>query len=355
MPSNCSTEGETILPKTLLRVLSGETVVPPPIWLMRQAGRYLPEYRAIRVKTANFLEMVYTPDIAVEVTLQPLRRYGMDAAILFSDILVIPDALGQRVAFQQGEGPVLEPLRSVADIDRLSCDRLHEHLAPVYETVRRLAKAMDNKTALIGFAGAPWTVAVYMVEGRGGTDHTTIRRWAYRDPAGFGRLIELLIEATVAYLSHQIEAGAEVVQLFDTWAGVLSEQQFHQWCIAPTKAIVERLRRNYPAVPVIGFPRSAGALYADYFGNTGVSAIGLDTGVPLSWAAKVLQSHGAVQGNLDNQLLATGGEALDQAIDRLLATLGQGPFVFNLGHGIVPDTPPEHVARLVERVRTWKG
>ncbi len=346
---------ETILPKTLLRVLSGETVSPPPVWLMRQAGRYLPEYRAIRAKTKNFLEMVYTPDIAVEVTLQPLRRYGMDAAILFSDILVIPDALGQSVAFMQGEGPVLEPLRTATDIGRLTSAGLHEHLAPVYETVRRLAKELDSNTALIGFAGAPWTVAVYMVEGRGGTDHATIRRWAYSDPVGFGRLIELLVEATVAYLSYQIEAGAEAVQLFDTWAGVLSEQQFQQWCIAPTKAIVERLREKHPGVPVIGFPRGAGALYVDYISNTGVNGIGLDTGVPLSWAAQVLQPQGAIQGNLDNQLLATGGNALDAAVDRLLAIFGHGPFIFNLGHGIVPDTPPEHVARLVERVRAWNG
>ncbi len=342
---------ETALSKSLLRVLSGERMAPPPIWLMRQAGRYLPEYRAIRAKTRDFLDMVYTPDIAVEVSLQPLRRYGMDAAILFSDILVIPDALGQRVAFMQGEGPVLEPLRSTADLARLNGAGLHDHLAPVYDTVRRLAGELDSKTALIGFAGAPWTVAVYMVEGRGGTDHATIRRWAYGDPVGFGQLIDLLVEATTAYLARQIEAGAEAVQLFDTWAGVLSEQQFQCWCIAPTKAIVERLKQLHPTVPVIGFPRGAGALYADYIRQTGVKAVGLDNGVPLGWAAKTLQPLGAVQGNLDNQLLVVGGESLDREIDRILDAFGQGPFIFNLGHGIVPDTPPEHVARLVERVR----
>ena len=318
---------------------------------MRQAGRYLPEYRAIRAKTQDFLEMVYTPDIAVEVTLQPLRRYGMDAAILFSDILVIPDALGQKVAFVHGEGPVLEPLHNAADLDRLQAGDLHERLAPVYETVRRLTGSLDDKTALIGFAGAPWTVAVYMVEGRGGTDHAAIRRWAYRDPAGFGRLINILVEATAAYLSRQIEAGAEVVQLFDTWAGVLSEDQFQRWCIAPTNAIVERLRQNHPNVPVIGFPRGAGALYADYVRQTGVNAVGLDNGVPLQWAADTLQPMAAVQGNLDNQLLVVGGMALDTEIDRILNIFRQGPHIFNLGHGIVPDTSPEHVARLVERVR----
>ena len=332
-------------------MLSGEILDPPPLWLMRQAGRYLPEYRAIRAGTKDFLEMVYTPDIATEVTLQPLRRYGMDAAILFSDILVIPDALGQKVAFVHGEGPVLEPVQSVADIGRLSSEGLHERLAPVYETVRRVAASLDEKTALIGFSGAPWTVAVYMVEGRGGTDHATIRRWAYRDPDGFGRLIDLLVESSVAYLSRQIEAGAEVIQLFDTWAGVLSEHQFRRWCIAPAKAIVEGLRVRHPGIPVIGFPRGAGALYEDYLRETGVNAVGLDHGVPLRWAAEHLQPLGAIQGNLDNQLLVTGGAALDQEIDRILATLGKGPFIFNLGHGIVPDTPPEHVARLVDRVR----
>jgi uroporphyrinogen decarboxylase len=344
-------ERETALSKPLLRVLSGETVDPPPLWLMRQAGRYLPEYRAVRARARDFLDMVYTPDVAVEVTLQPLRRYGMDAAILFSDILVVPDALGQKVAFVQGEGPVLEPLRVAADVDRLDSSGLHQRLAPVYETVRCLAAGLDDKTALIGFAGAPWTVAVYMVEGRGGTDHATIRRWAYRDPDGFGRLIDVLVDATVAYLSRQIDAGAEVVQLFDTWAGVLPEAPFRRWCIEPTRAIVEQLRRDHPGVPVIGFPRGAGALYADYVSQTGVTAVGMDSGVPLSWAVEHLQSKAAVQGNLDNQLLVSGGDALDREVDRLLAAFRRGPYIFNLGHGIVPDTPPDHVARLVERVR----
>ena len=318
---------------------------------MRQAGRYLPEYRAIREKVSDFLEMVYTPDIATEVTLQPLRRYGMDAAILFSDILVIPDALGQAVSFVAGEGPQLDPIRKAEDLSRLDAGRLHDHLAPVYEAVARIAAALDDRTALIGFAGAPWTVAVYMVEGRGGTDHATIRRWAYRDPEGFGRLIALLVDSTVAYLSRQIDAGAEVIQLFDTWAGVLPETQFRAWCMEPTAAIVSRLKAGYPAVPVIGFPRGAGPLYRDYMTETGVDAVGLDSGVPLAWAAQNLQTHGAVQGNLDNQLLVQGGDALDREVARILRVLGKGPLVFNLGHGIVPDTPPEHVARLVAAVR----
>ena len=318
---------------------------------MRQAGRYLPEYRAIREQVPSFLDMVYTPDIATEVTLQPIRRFAMDGAILFSDILVIPDALGQPVSFVAGEGPKLDPIRRIDDVKRLDSGRLHDHLAPVYETVRRLAGALDERTALIGFAGAPWTVAVYMVEGRGGTDHTIIRRWAYKDPNGFGSLMALLVESTTAYLCHQIDAGAEVIQLFDTWAGVLPESQFRRWCIAPTKEIVHQIKAKHPTIPIIGFPRNAGALCQDYIMETGVDAIGLDSGVPLHWAAKHLQPHGAVQGNLDNQLLVQGGTAMDAEIDRILDVLGKEPLVFNLGHGIVPDTPPEHVARLVAAVR----
>lgn len=318
---------------------------------MRQAGRYLPEYRAIREKVSGFLEMVYTPDIATEVTVQPIRRFGLDAAILFSDILVIPDALGQPVSFVTGEGPRLDPIRRVEDLARLDSARLHDHLAPVYETVNRLAGTLDERTALIGFAGAPWTVAVYMVEGRGGTDHTTIRRWAYEDPNGFGRLMALLVDSTAAYLCQQIDAGADVVQLFDTWAGVLPEGQFRSWCIAPTAEIVRQVRAKHPNIPIIGFPRHAGALYQDYMEETAVDAVGLDSYMPLEWVAKNLQPMGALQGNLDNQLLVHGGDAMDAEIRRILKVLGGGPLVFNLGHGIVPDTPPEHVARLVAAVR----
>lgn len=343
--------GRDILNKPLLRVLRGERVWPPPLWLMRQAGRYLPEYRQLRAGAGGFLDMVYNPELATEVTLQPLRRYGMDGAILFSDILVIPDALGRPVSFIEGEGPRLDPLRSVDEVQALDPSHLHEHLAPVYETVERLSQALDEKTTLIGFAGAPWTVATYMVEGRGGTDHGQIKQWAYRDPDGFGQLMDVLVDATVAYLARQVAAGAEAVQVFDTWAGALSETQFRRWSIAPMKAIVDGLRAQCPDVPIIGFPRGAGALYTDYVSETGVEGVGLDTTMPLSWAADNLQVRAAVQGNLDNQLLVAGGVAMDAEADRILEILGGGPLIFNLGHGVVPQTPPEHVARLVERVR----
>jgi uroporphyrinogen decarboxylase len=337
--------------KLLIQVLNGNKVAHPPIWLMRQAGRYLPEYRAIRERVPNFLEMVYTPDIAIEVSLQPIRRFSMDAAILFSDILVIPDALGQSVSFVAGEGPQLEPIRRINDVKKLNVSRLNDHLAPIYETVRKLAKSLDEHTALIGFSGSPWTLAVYMVEGRGGTDHTIIRRWAYEDPNSFGSLMKLLVESTIEYLCNQINAGAEVIQLFDTWAGVLSEEQFRRWCIAPTKEIVSQVKSRHPKIPIIGFPRNSGALYVDYIMETGVDAISLDSGVPLHWAAKNLQRYGTLQGNLDNQLLVQGGVAMDAEITRIIDVLGNGPLIFNLGHGIVPDTPPENVARLIAAVR----
>lgn len=337
--------------RKLTRVLNGETVWPPPVWLMRQAGRYLPEYRAVRARAKGFLDLCYTPDYAVEVTLQPIRRFGFDAAILFADILLVPDALGQQVAFKEGEGPVLTPVRTEADLDRLGRNDIHAHLAPVYETVRRLRAELPAETALIGFAGAPWTVATYMVEGRGGTDHEIIKGWAYKDPKGFGRLIDIVTEATIAYLSRQIEAGAEVVQLFDSWAGGLPDFAFQAWCVAPVARIVAALKASHPDIPVIGFPRAAGGGYQGYAAATGVAGLSLDTGVPLDWAARVLAPEAALQGNLDPRLLVVGGDAMLAQIDRCLATLGQGRYIFNLGHGIVPETPPDHVGALVERIR----
>ena len=322
---------------------------------MRQAGRYLPEYRDVRSRTEGFLDLVYRPELAVEVTLQPLRRFPLDAAILFSDILVIPHGLGQKVWFVEGEGPRLEPVTSVADLSRLSLERMNGVLEPIYETVTGIAAALPANTALIGFAGSPWTVATYMVEGRGGTDHATARRWAHADPDGFARLVDMLVEATVDYLDRQVRQGAEVLQLFDSWAGVLSEQQFRRWCIAPTREIVRRLKALHPQVPMIGFPRGAGPLYADYADETGVDAVSLDSGVPLDWAAQTLHSSVALQGNLDNQLLVVGGEAMELEARRILDALARGPFVFNLGHGIVPDTPPENVARLVDLVHGFAG
>jgi len=340
--------------KAFLRALSGETVTPPPFWLMRQAGRYLPEYREVRAKANGFLDLCYTPEKATEVTLQPLRRFGFDAAILFSDILVVPDALGQNVAFREGEGPVLTPVRSAEQIAALSIDGFQNHLKPVFETVKRLSKAIPPTTALIGFAGAPWTVATYMVEGSGSKDFMETKKLAYSQPRVFKGLIDLLVQATGDYLVAQIDHGAEAVQLFDSWAGALPEEEFGKWVIEPTRQLVERIKSERPGVPVIGFPRGAGALYLPYVERTGVDAVSLDTGIPLLWAAETLQPKVTVQGNLDPVMLIAGGEALDNAIDHVLKTLSRGPFIFNLGHGILPSTPPENVARLAARVKAWR-
>ena len=337
--------------KPLLQALRGVAVAPPPIWLMRQAGRYLPEYRELRREVPNFLELCLTPELAAEATLQPLRRYALDAAILFSDILVVPHALGQSVRFREGEGPVLAPIRSPAETEPLSLDGFADRVAPVFQTVQRVASLVPAQTVLIGFAGAPWTVATYMVEGGSSRDFATVKAWAITDPAGFGALVEVLTEATIRYLGGQVAAGAEVVQLFDSWAGVLDETSFRRWVIEPTRHIVASLREHYPRLPIIGFPRGAGLMYRSYFLETGVTALGLDTTVPPGIARKTLQSIGPVQGNLDPLLLVAGGEAMAAAVATILDAFAGGPFVFNLGHGIVPETPPEHVARLVELVR----
>lgn len=341
--------------KPFLRALAGETVSPPPFWLMRQAGRYLPEYRATRTQAGSFLDLCYNPELAVEVTLQPLRRYGFDAAILFSDILVVPDGLGQQVAFKEGEGPVLTPIRSASDLDGLDISGLHDRMAPVYATVNGLSKAIPATTALIGFSGAPWTVATYMVEGGGSKDFANTKRLMWSEPETFARLMDLLVEATGQYLIRQIDNGAEAIQIFDTWAGALPETEFRQWVIEPARKLVERIHAERPGVPVIGFPRGAGILYEAYVTETKVNGVSLDTSVPLDWAARVLQPKCTVQGNLDPILLVAGGEALDSGIDRILNALGKGPFIFNLGHGIIPPTPPENVARLAQRVKAFKG
>ncbi len=337
--------------KPLLRALRGETVAPAPLWLMRQAGRYLPEYRKLRRRVPNFLDLCLTPELAAEATLQPIRRYALDAAILFSDILVVAHGLGQSVAFREGEGPVLAPIRAAAELGGLSSDEFSRRVAPVYKTVERIAAVLPSETALIGFAGAPWTVATYMVEGGSSRDFATVKGWALADPSGFGRLIDVLTEATIVYLGGQISAGAEAVQLFDSWAGVLDEKCFRRWVIEPTRTIVAALREHHPGVPVIGFPRGAGLMYRAYFVETGVNALGLDTTVPLGIARRTLQPLGAVQGNLDPLLLVAGGKAMEERVSEILEALAGGAFVFNLGHGIVPETPPEHVARLVELVR----
>jgi uroporphyrinogen decarboxylase len=342
---------ETLSDKLLIRALKGERVRPVPFWLMRQAGRYLPEYREIRAKAENFIDFCGSPGLTVEATLQPLRRYHMDAAILFSDILVVPHALGQEVSFESGEGPKLKALVGEADIARLSIEQFHERLEPSYETLRQLVFALPETTALIGFAGAPWTVATYMIEGGSSKEFVKAKGWAYRQTADLERLIDLLTEMTAEYLLMQIAAGAEVIQLFDSWAGVLPEEEFRKWSIRPARKIVEKLRTRCPNVPIIGFPKGAGALYEAYVKETGVDAVSLDSSVPLSWAARTLQPHAALQGNLDNVLLLAGGEAMEHETRRIIDVLGKGAFVFNLGHGILQQTPPEHVARLAEIIK----
>ena len=339
--------------KRFLQALDGQTVTPPPFWLMRQAGRYLPEYMQTRAKSKNFLNFCYSPDLAVEVTLQPLRRYGMDAAILFSDILVIPDALGQKVEFKTGVGPILEPITDEAGLEKLDIelDGFHQHLAPVYEILRRLSKEIPAETALIGFAGAPWTVATYMVEGKGSKNYEIIRGIALNNTDFFQRLIDLLVDATASYLIEQVRNGAEALQLFDSWAGVLAENEFRRWVIEPNAEIIRRVRKVHPNVKIIGFPRGAGPMYVDFVKETGVDGVSVDQTVPLEWVRDNIQPHTTVQGNMDNLLLVAGGDAMDAQARRIIDVLGEGPFIFNLGHGIVPHTPPENVARLAEIIR----
>jgi uroporphyrinogen decarboxylase len=335
----------------LLTALSGASVTPPPIWLMRQAGRYLPEYRKVRSEVGSFLDLCRTPALAAEVTLQPLRRFDLDAAIVFSDILIVPYALGQKVEFFEGEGPRLEPIRSAADLGRLEQNLAEGRFALVYETLERVSADLPHEVPVIGFCGAPWTVATYMVEGGASKDQAQARLWAYREPVIFQRLIDLLVDTSIGYLLGQVRAGAGALQIFDSWAGSLPEDEFARWCIAPTRAIVAGVKAEAPDVPLIGFPRGCGALAEIYAKETGIDAIGCDTGMPLGFIRERLQTRLAVQGNLDPLLLLTGGKALDQRVDQILAALADGPFVFNLGHGIVPETPPEHVARLVARVK----
>ncbi len=338
----------------LLETLSGTRSPTPPIWLMRQAGRYLPEYRAIRATTSSFLEFCYTPEKAVEVTLQPIRRFGFDAAIIFSDILVIPDALGQKVWFETGEGPKLEPLTDPAQFGKLSRGRLPEFLAPVYRAISEARKALPRETALLGFAGAPFTLACYMIEGSGSRDFAKVKQWAYSHPESFSVLIDLLVDAIVDHLVNQIEAGADAVQLFDSHAGVLPEEQVFSWSLEPMVRIAHGVRARHPKVPIIAFPRAVGPAALMYRRPDAFSALSLDTGLGAHWAAKELQPHICVQGNLDPIMLVAGGAALEREATRILDKLCHGPFIFNLGHGVVPQTPPEHVAQLVEIVRNWK-
>jgi uroporphyrinogen decarboxylase len=341
--------------KKLLRVLAGEPVWPPPIWLMRQAGRYLPEYRAVRATVPDFIALCTTPAFATEVTLQPIRRYGFDAAILFSDILLLPWALGQGLAFKEGEGPVLPPLRDEAAFNALDPSRLAEKTAPVMEAIRQIRSGMTREgfdgTALIGFAGAPFTVACYMIEGAGSRDFAATRTMAYQNPSLFDRIINLLTETTITYLAAQAGAGAETLMLFDSWAGVLAPAHFRRYVIEPTRRIVAALHERVPHVPVIGFPRMAGLSLPAYARETGVNAVGIDTATDLTRAMDSLPSSVVPQGNLDPLVLVAGGDALIESTRSILAVMRNHPFIFNLGHGIVPQTPPENVAALIDMVR----
>ena len=331
-------------PSPLLAVLSGERIDPPPVWLMRQAGRYLPEYRALRAEKGGFLNLVYDSEAAAEITLQPVKRFGVDAAILFSDILIVPHAMGQALSFGVGEGPKLEPALLDGGFEALTP-------APIYETVRRVRAALSPETALIGFAGSPWTVATYMVAGHGSKDQEAARRLAYRDPMAFRLLIDRIIAVTVDYLSGQIEAGAQVVQLFDSWSGSLAPAEFERWVIAPTADIVGRLMVRHPQTPVIGFPKGAGAKLGAYAAQTGVDAVGLDETVDPAWADAILPPGLPVQGNIDPLALIAGGRALAENIARIRAAFDKRPHILNLGHGILQDTPIAHVEQLLALVR----
>lgn len=349
MAADANTQGQQ--PK-MLTVLQGGSVSPPPIWLMRQAGRYLAEYREVRAQAGSFLDLCYAPALAAEVTLQPIRRYGFDAAILFSDILIVPHALGQGLRFAEGEGPRLDPVRSREDLKRLDAKRTADSFGKIYETVARVRAKLQPQTALIGFCGAPWTVATYMVAGRGSQDQAEARLWAYRDRAGFQALIDLVSDVSIEYLSGQVVAGAQVLQVFDSWSGSLPGAEFERWVIRPTARIVAEIKTRHPHVPVIGFPRGAGVRVPEYVEATKVDAVGCDTTMPLAdLRDRLIDTRVAIQGNLDPLLLVAGGDEMELQVRSILDTMRNRPHIFNLGHGIVPETPPENVARLIEIIR----
>jgi uroporphyrinogen decarboxylase len=343
------TSGETQKPR--LRALAGEVLKHPPVWLMRQAGRYLPEYRELRATAPSFLDFCYTPKNAAEVTIQPIRRFGFDAAILFSDILVVPDALGQKVSFETGEGPRLDPIATADDFGRLRDTLDMGRLAPVLETIGLVKSSLPAETTFIGFCGAPWTVATYMIAGKGTPDQAPTRLFAYRQRALFEKLMARLVDVSAAYLVAQIRAGVDVVQIFDSWAGVLPIAEYERWCLAPMRAIVDKVRAEIPDAKIIAFPRGGGAQLLKVAAIDGISAIGLDTSVEPAWAARELPKKLAAQGNLDPLALLAGGAALDEGVDRILEAFEGRPHVFNLGHGILPPTPIENVERLIRRVR----
>lgn len=341
------------MPGLLLDTLRGENVRPRPAWLMRQAGRYLPEYRALRAEKGGFLALVYDSEAAAEITIQPLRRYGMDGAILFSDILIVPYAMGQDLEFLAGEGPQLSP--RLADAALASLHAVPERLSPIYETVKQVKALLPAGKTLLGFAGSPWTVATYMVAGEGSRDQHVTRELAYRDPAAFQAIIDAIVQVTIEYLGGQILAGAEAVQLFDSWAGSLAPNEFERWVIAPNAAIVAALRAKFPHVPVIGFPKGAGEKLPAYARETQVHALGLDETIDPLWADKALPAGLPVQGNLDPLLLLAGGEEMDRQALGILEAFADRPHIFNLGHGIGQTTPIEHVGQLLNLVRNWQG
>jgi uroporphyrinogen decarboxylase len=347
---------KAVQPETppFLEALAHKAPARTPVWLMRQAGRYLPEYRETRTQAGSFLDLCYNPKLAAEVTLQPIRRFGFDASIIFSDILVVPHALGQKVEFLEGEGPRLEPITSAADLNRLDPAKTSARFDLVYEAIGRVVAGLGPSTPLIGFCGAPWTVATYMVGGGGSPDQRAAKTMAFRDPKTFATLIGIVVEASAGYLSGQVKAGVRALQIFDSWAGSLADNDYEEWVIAPTVELVRRVREAHPDVPVIGFPRGNAALYSRYLDATGVQGIGCDTAAPLS-AMAALQARAAVQGNLDPILLVAGGNAMERRVAAILQALAGSPFIFNLGHGILPDTPIPHVERLMELIRGHKS
>ncbi len=341
--------------KPFVEVLSGRRQSVPPLWMMRQAGRYLPEYREVRARAGGFLDLCFNPEFAAEVTLQPIRRFAFDAAIIFSDILVIPYALGRSVRFEVGEGPRLDPLDTPDKVASLSPQADMSKLQPVFEALRRVRAELDPKIALIGFCGAPWTVATYMVAGQGTSDQGPARMLAYRHPEAFQKIIDTVVENSIQYLLGQLKAGADVLQIFDTWAGVLPPREFQRWSVEPTKRIVAGVRAKVPDAKIIGFPRGAGGLLPDYVAATGVDAVSVDWAAEPAMIRERVQSKVAVQGNLDPLALIAGGEALDRSVDDVLANFASGRFIFNLGHGIQPETPIAHVEQMVKRVRAYRG
>lgn len=339
--------------KKILRVLNGEILDRPPLWLMRQAGRYLPEYREIRSTTSSFIEFCFTPQKAAEVTLQPIRRFGFDAAILFSDILVVPEALGQPVTFEAGEGPRLPPIEDPSGLSRLKSQINLDTLSPVFETIDRVKSSLSGETTFLGFCGAPWTVASYMIAGRGTPDQGPARMFAYRHPEAFRGLISLLVDSSIEYLVHQFHAGVDAVQIFDSWSGVLPSQEFAQWCLRPLQEIVDGVRRRIPDAPVIAFPRAATSHLGSVAEVEGIAAVGLDTSTDSGFARDIIGSRIAIQGNLDPLALVAGGAALERSARYILETTRGTPHIFNLGHGILPHTPMENVEKLVKLVREF--